>query len=156
MNVRNAWPSKQSALHRRMAGVTLMELLIVIVVIGILAAIAVPSYRRYLIRSQRSEAKIALMQLQTAEEKYYLQNNAYTNNTTGVSPAGLGLPAMSETGKYDVSVTTFPGGGQSFIASAVPHAGGGQTDDADCLTFTIDERGTRAITGSSTSQLCWK
>ena len=156
MNARDVWASRQAALHRRMAGVTLMELLIVVVVVAILASIAVPSYRRYLIRSQRSEAKIALMQLQTAEEKYYLQNNAYTSNTTGGVPTGLGLPSQSETGKYDVSITTFPAGGQSFIASAIPHVGGGQTDDVDCLTFTIDERGTRAITGGSTSQVCWK
>ena len=155
MNVRDP-ASRQSALHRRMAGVTLMELMIVIVVIGILASIAVPSYRRYLIRSQRSEAKIALLQLQTAEEKYYLQNNAYTNNVTGGIPTGLGMLALTETGKYDISITTFPAGGQSFIASAVPHTGGGQTDDSECLTFTIDERGTRGNTGYSAPQVCWK
>ncbi len=155
MSVRDPWASRP-ALHRRMAGVTLMELLIVIVVIGILASIAVPSYRRYLIRSQRSEAKIALLQLQTAEEKYYLQNNAYTNDVTGGIPTGLGMSGQTETGKYDISITTFPAGGQSFIASAAPRTGGGQADDSECLTFTIDERGARGNSGYSSPQTCWK
>src|SRR4026208_2356227 len=90
-------------------GVTLVELMVVIAVIGTLAAIAIPSYRRYLIRSQRSEAKIALMTLQTAQEKFYLQNNAYTNNITNAtngSPPGLGLAATSETGKYNITIST--------------------------------------------------
>jgi type IV pilus assembly protein PilE len=140
----------------KMRGVTLVELMVVIAVIGTLAAIAVPTYRRYLLRSQRSEAKIALMALQTAEEKYYLQNNTYTNDVAGAPPAGLGLSATSETGKYDVAVTTFPADGQSYVATASPRAGGGQTDDSQCMNFTITERGVRAVSGSYGSQACWK
>ena len=54
---------------------------------------AMPTYRQYLIRSQRSEAKIALLQLQTAQEKFYMQNNAFADdaNVTTAAPAGLGL-----------------------------------------------------------------
>jgi type IV pilus assembly protein PilE len=141
---------------KKMRGVTLVELMIVIAVIGTLAAIALPTYRRYLLRSQRSEAKIALMTLQTAEEKFYLQNNAYSNNVTAAPPAGLGLQAASETGKYDISFQAFAGDGQSFTAQAVPRTGGGQTDDAQCLTFTINERGVRGVSGPFGSQACWK
>jgi type IV pilus assembly protein PilE len=141
---------------RKARGVTLVELMIVIAVIGTLAAIAIPSYRRYLIRSQRSEAKIALMALQTAEEKYYLQNNTYTNNVTAAPPTGLGLPSTSETAKYDIAITTFPADGQSFVATASPRTGGGQTDDTQCVNFNIDERGTRGVTGPSGTQFCWK
>jgi type IV pilus assembly protein PilE len=142
-----------------MRGVTLLELLVVMVIIGILAAIGVPSYRRYLIRSQRSEAKIALLQLQTAQEKRYLQSNAYTTDITGLPTAaipGLGLPDRTETSKYDITVVLNDGNAQSYTASATPHTGGGQTDDAECYTFTINERGTRGISGTSTTQACWK
>jgi len=143
-------------LFRKVRGVTLVELMIVIAVIGTLAAIAIPSYRRYLIRSQRSEAKISLMQLQTAEEKFYLQNNAYTNNVTAAPPTGLGLQATSETGKYNIAITTFPADAQSYTATASPRSGGGQTDDTQCVNFTINERGTRGVSGPSGTQFCWK
>ncbi len=143
-------------MNTRMRGLTLVELMIVIVVLGILAAIAVPTYRSYLIRSQRSEAKIALLQLQTAQEKFYLQNNSYTDNVTGAPPAGLGLPAQTETGKYAVSVVLGGANGQTYVATAAPVAGGGQNDDAYCASFTINEKGTRGITGNKTPQFCWK
>jgi type IV pilus assembly protein PilE len=143
-----------------MRGVTLMELMIVIVILGILSAIAVPTYRSYLLRSQRSEAKIALLQLQTAQEKFYLQNNVYTANITGASPAGLGLLAVTETAKYDMSVTLAADGNgtaaQRFNATATPRPGGGQTDDLLCANFTIDERGTRGVSGTQTVEQCWK
>jgi len=143
-------------LFRKVRGVTLVELMVVIAVIGTLAAIAIPSYRRYLIRLQRSEAKISLMQLQTAEEKFYLQNNAYTNNVTAAPPTGLGLPGSSETGKYNIAITTFPADAQSYTATASPRTGGGQTDDTQCVNFTINERGTRGVSGPSGTQFCWK
>jgi type IV pilus assembly protein PilE len=142
---------------KKMRGVTLVELMIVIAVIGLLAGIAIPSYRRYLIRSQRSEAKIALMALQTAQEKFYLQNNSYTNNiTSATKDGGLGLQDKSETGKYDIEITTFPADGQSYLATAKPRAGGGQSDDSQCLNFTITERGTRGASGPQGADFCWK
>ena len=63
---------------RNASGVTLIELMTVVVVIGILAAIAVPSYRSYLLRANRTDAKRALLQVQAAEEKYYLSGQRYT------------------------------------------------------------------------------
>jgi type IV pilus assembly protein PilE len=147
-------------IYARMRGITLIELLTVIVILSLLMSIAVPTYRRYLIRSQRSEAKIALLQLQTAQEKYYAQYNRYTNSVTGKSTAttpGLGLPGVTETGKYEITVTDVGVGGQTYTATAKPRAGGGQTDDKDCGSFTIDERGKRGnSTGASHVQNCWK
>jgi len=147
-------------IRARMRGITLVELLTVIVILSVLMSIAVPTYRRYLIRSQRSEAKIALLQLQTAQEKYYGQYNRYTDKVTAKSTAttpGLGLPGVTETGKYDIEVTDIGDGGQTYEASATPHAGGGQTDDKDCGTFTINERGVRSnSTGAGHVQNCWK
>ena len=60
-------------------GVNLIELMIVVTIVAILGAIAYPSYRNQLMRSHRSEAKAALLQIQVAQEKWFLQNNAYTN-----------------------------------------------------------------------------
>jgi type IV pilus assembly protein PilE len=141
-------------------GVTLIELLVVIVIIGILAAISVPGYRRYMIRAQRAEAKIALLQLQSAQEKFYLQNNRYTANITGASPAGLGMSDLTETNKYQLTVAlaadALGNPNQAYMATATPTASGGQGDDTYCGRFTIDERGTRGNTGSESVQHCWK
>ncbi len=136
-------------------GVTLIELMVVIVVVAILATVAIPSYRRYLLRSQRSEAKIALLNLQAAQEKHYLQNNMYTSNLTAASPTGLGILNVTETGKYTIEVATAVGG-QSYTATAKPATGGGQADDKDCTTFTLTDRGVRGATGTGDVQKCWK
>jgi type IV pilus assembly protein PilE len=140
---------------RRQRGVTLLELMAVVTILAILASVAVPTYRRYLIRTQRSEAKIALLQLQTAQEKFYMQNNSFTDNVTDASPDGLGLPATTETGKYTVAVV-LADDGQTYEATAAPRTGGGQTDDEECASFTINQRGTKGVSGTSDVQRCWR
>jgi len=136
-------------------GMTLVELMTVMVIVAILASIAVPSYRSYLVRSNRADAKSALMQVQAAEEKFYLQNNAYTNNVAGVPPAGLGLSSTTTNGFYTVTVT--PGtGNQSYTATAAPTTAGGQSSDSKCGSFTVTDIGKRGITGTDTVTNCWK
>jgi type IV pilus assembly protein PilE len=128
----------QSNSHK---GFTLVELLITIVVVGILASIAVPSYRNYVMRAQRTEAKAALLRIQAAQEKYYLQNNKYTKD---LSDTGLKLGDKSENGYYTLNVD-FDGvlGDQSFIAFAIPGDNSPQKKDKDCLAFIINDRGAR-------------
>jgi type IV pilus assembly protein PilE len=138
----------------RVLGVTLIELMIVVVVLGTLASIAIPAYRGYSQRAHRTEAKSALLQLQANQERFYLQNNTYTNDLTA-----LGFPG----GKTENSVytLTFPVAPDTlgFTAQAAPTSGGGtngvdQTNDADCATFTINEQGIR--TASPDPQgTCW-
>lgn len=147
---------------RRQRGVTLMELLTVVVIIAILASISIPTYRNYLIRTQRAEGKTALLQLQAAQEKFYLNGNAYTDDVTGASPDGLGLPGNSETNKYDITVD-LGADGQGYTAIATPAAGGGQEDDADCDTLTLTDTGVRGVTIGGTVSTsrdviaqCWR
>jgi type IV pilus assembly protein PilE len=144
-----------AARARRQRGVSLLELMAVVGIVAILASIAIPTYRRYLIRTQRSEAKIALLQLQTAQEKFYMQNNSFTDNLTDASPIGLGIPDTTETGKYTVEVD-LADDGQTYVATAAPRTGGGQTDDLQCENFTIDQRGTKGVSGSDGVQACWR
>jgi type IV pilus assembly protein PilE len=139
------------------AGVTLIELMTVMVVLAILASIAVPSYRSYMLRTNRTDAKSALMNLQIAQEKYFLQFNAYTDNLTAAPPTGLGLSDLTPHGYYKLTIPTLGGDGQSYTAYATPVAGGGQADDKSCNIFTIDDRGSRDIkSGTSTRDACWK
>jgi len=69
----------------RQRGVTLIELVVVMIIVGILTAIAVPSYRSYVLRSQRSDAKDALLALATQQEKHYLQCNTYATAIAGAT-----------------------------------------------------------------------
>lgn len=145
--------------RRAMQGVTLLELMIVVVVVGILAAIAVPSYRQYTLRAQRSDATAALLRLAAAQEKFYLQNNTYaTNAQLGTAPpGGLGM-AGTEHGWYALSVDA-GANALGYTARAVAAAGSPQLSDAACRTFTINQSGVRgALTAADAANIeaCWR
>ena len=141
-------------LRSRATGVTLVELMTVVVVIAILASIAIPSYRAYLLRANRSDAKSSLLQLQAAQEKFYLSNSAYTTNVTGNPPAGLGMVDVTQHGYYKLTVVS---DGQSYTATAAPIAGAGQTADNACGSFSLTDTGIRAISAAATNtETCWK
>lgn len=144
------------SIRRLSAGFTLVELLIAIVIVAILSAIAIPSYRSYVLRARREDATSALMRVQAAEEKFFLQNNAYTANLAGAPPAGIGIGATSDNGYYALALA-LTNGGAGFTATATPTATGGQTDDAKCATYTIDQTGNKTATGTdpTPNQTCW-
>ena len=89
--------------RKHMHGMTLMELMIVVVIIGILTAIAFPNYREFVARAKRTEAKAALLKIATNQERFYLQNSTFTTDMTM-----LGFtddPYISDSESYSVSVT---------------------------------------------------
>jgi type IV pilus assembly protein PilE len=131
-------------------GVTLIELMTVVVIVAILATIALPAYRQYLIRAQRSDATTALLTLQQAQEKFYLQNSAYAPDV-----ATLGVPATSQHGLYTITTVPGPNGNQSFLATAAPISTQSQRDDTKCASLTLDDKGGRGTTGTSTAATCW-
>jgi type IV pilus assembly protein PilE len=131
------------------AGMTLIELMIVVAIVALLAAIAVPSYRQYVLRANRTEATTALLQLAAAQEKFYLQNNTYAGNALidTAPPAGLGLSATTDGGRYTVAITA----ANAAAFSATATAAGAQAADATCATFTINQAGARTATSAD----CW-
>ena len=137
-------------MRNRMKGVTLIELMIVIVIVAILASIAVPSYRSYVLRSHRVEAKTALLNLAAAQEKFYLQNNTYATNAqlTAAPPNGLGLSATSERGWYTIAIAN---GANAAGFSATATATGTQAEDSHCASFTINQLGVKSATNTD----CW-
>lgn len=137
------------------AGMTLIELVIVVAIIALLAAIAVPGYRQYVLKGNRAEGQSALMQLAAAQEKFYLQNNEYTDQVAAAPPAGLGLMATTERGFYDIAVALGPDN-QSYTATATPVAGAGQADDTRCTGFSISDTGYRDSTGPGGRDFCWR
>jgi len=144
----------------RQRGVTLLELMTVVMIIGVLASIAIPSYRSYLMRAQRSDATAALLRLAAAQEKFYLQNNRYATNAEIAAgpPAGLGIP-RTEHNFYTLSLAAGLDNTLQFLATATPVAAGPQAKDAGCATFTIDQQGTRGAKDSSNAvktESCWR
>ena len=142
----------------RTHGFTLIELMVVVAVMAILATMAVSSYRNYVMRTNRTEGRMALLAIQVAEEKYFLQNNQYAQNMATViaaPPAGLGVvltaAGVTASGNYTIS---FDGAKTSNTTyGLVADATGHQTDDTTCLQFTINEQGTRTPVDSSG---CWR
>lgn len=135
--------------RRPQRGMTLIELMIVVVIVAVLASIAVPSYRQYVIRTHRVEGKTALLNLAAAQEKFYLQNNRYadTGEHDDAPPAGLGIPTDTENGWYTIAIVDGDAAGFSATATAT----GAQAVDTHCASFTIDETGARTATSTD----CW-
>ncbi len=67
-------------MSRRQNGMTLIELMIVIIVLGIIVAVGIPSYRSYIMRANRVDATSALLRLAANQERFYMQNNTYASN----------------------------------------------------------------------------
>jgi type IV pilus assembly protein PilE len=138
----------QAKLMHTMRGITLIELMIVVVVIGIMAAIAYPNYREFVSRAYRNEAKAALLQIATNQERFYLQNNSYTCDMTRL---GFSVAAgfQTESGTYTVDVTAC--NSNNFTAQALynvavdPEAG-------KCGTFQINGRNVKT---SAPYTDCW-
>ena len=106
-----------SARVGRTSGLTLIELMVVLVIIGILGAIAVPAYQQYSVRARRTEAKTALLRLAANQERFYLQNNTYTDDL-----AALGFAAgVSDDGVYTLSVPQADTA--TYEAAAIPTPG---------------------------------
>lgn len=141
-------------------GVTLMELIVVMIIIGILTAVAVPSYRQYVVRSQRADAKDALLALSTAQEKFYLQCNSYAANIAAApdcAASELQHAAASKNGWYDLAVDAADAIG--YTVSATAAAGGNQFSDTPCRTFRTNERGVRTAAdsgGADNTAECWR
>jgi type IV pilus assembly protein PilE len=141
-------------LKRHSNGITLIELMVVVVIVAILAAIAYPSYRQQVIRSNRTEAKVALMGNSQALEKCFTRYMAYNNFASCAAAEQFedGGSAPTPDGNYIITAT-FPTS-DSFRLRATPQ--GGQTADAQCMTLTLNERGEQNIDGGSGSARdCW-
>ena len=118
-------------------GFTLIELMIVVVIVGVLAAIAYPSYQQYARETKRADAHAVLLRIATLEEKFFSNNNGYTTNPTALGYAAN--PAASNDGYWAVSITGIPA--VSFTLTAVP--AGNHLDPACAAGITLTSAGLR-------------
>ena len=127
--------NKRNTMH----GVTLMELMIVVVIIGILAAVAFPNYREFAARAKRSEATAALLQIAINQERAYLQNNSFTTDLTALGFSTS--PFTTDSGSYTIAVAA-PTPNSDYVATATYILGG--TEASKCASFTINGSGVKA------------
>ena len=152
-------------------GFTLIELMIVVVVVGILSAVAYPSYRDYVIKGKRAEGKAALLKAAQMQERYYSDKATYLADLAPLfglaagatvysseNPSNPGKDNVAGTGSaaYTIAAAAPTGGcpiNACFSLIATPRA---PHDDPVCGKFTLTSTGTRAaIEGSaSTSDKC--
>jgi type IV pilus assembly protein PilE len=125
---------RECTAKKRASGFTLIELLIAVAVIGILAAIAFPSYQSYVIRNNRAAAQSALMDLAQRQQQYLLDNRAYAPDVTTLN---VTLPTKV-TQFYGVAIATTAGPPPTFTVTATPT--GTQAPDG---TLTIDQAGNK-------------
>jgi type IV pilus assembly protein PilE len=142
-------------------GFTLIELMITVAIVALITAVAVPSYRQYVMRANRADATTALLRLTASQERFYLQNNTYASAALldDAPPAGLGF-AGTERGYYVITLAPNGGGYQNgYILTATAAAGESQATDTDCQVFTVNEQGQRAAqnaTNGDNTVTCWR
>ena len=134
-------------MFKNQRGVTLTELLIVVVIVSILTAVAYPNYRQYVAKAKRNEAKAALLQIATNQERFYLQNNTYTTDMQA-----LGFPVASNhlSASESYIITVNSADANDFAATATYQKSDAEADK--CSSFAIDGRGAKT---SAPLADCW-
>ncbi len=152
-------------------GVTLMELLVVVVIVGILAAVAIPSYQNYMVKGKRADAKAVLSEDANWLERNYVASGCYNyasvpdcQSQSGTSTAlPFTVSPKSGAANYTISIS-YTLSGQQYSMSATPcgnsgagcPSGSANHTDADCDVLTLNNLGQQGESGSKDVAYCWQ
>jgi len=126
--------------YSQMRGFTLIELVVVVGILGILLAIAVPGYNDQVRKSRRAAAKTEVMNIVQLKERFNSLNNTYVASPCGVSSTF-----------YTITCPTSTATAYTILATAI----GAQTSDTNCLNLGINQQGVKTKSGSGTVDECW-
>lgn len=144
-------------------GFSLIELMIVVVIVGILAAVGYPAYTNHVLKSNRAAAESFMLQAANREEQIMLDMRGYVavaananfpNAPTAAAP-GLNLTVPTDVSRnYAITVDNVGATPPTYRINATP-TGTQLTGDTACGTLTLDQAGAKGITGTGTAAACW-
>lgn len=144
-----------SGMTAKVHGFTLIEMMITVAILGILATIALPSYTEYVRKGERSQARTAIMELMTQQERYFTHYNTYAALTLGQTGTEFktwtgdgGLNGASHKLKAEACT------GQT-IAQCVKITASPVKADAEVGDIWLQSNGQKSCTGTKKEQ-CWK
>jgi len=137
--------ARQQVLSR---GFTLIEVMIVVAIIGILLAVALPSYQDTLQKGRRSDGMSALLDASNRQEQFMLDRSTYTADMTDLGFAAN--PYISEEGYYSIAAAACGTGTLATCYVLTATASSTQTRDTGCTSLVLDS------TGDKTPNECWK
>ncbi|MFT5709763.1 MAG: type IV pilus assembly protein PilE [Halioglobus sp.] len=131
-----------------------MEIMIVVAIIGILLAVALPSYQDSLIKGRRSDGMSALLDATNRQERLMLDRSTYTDDMEDLGFAAN--PFISSEGHYSVNAVSCASGtiGTCYVLTATPVSSSPQAKDTKCAALTLDSSGAKGATGSASAE-CW-
>lgn len=130
-------------------GFTLIELMITVAIVAILAAVAYPSYTRYIVRSNRAAAQSYMLEVSSLQQRYLLDARGYAGSLDALNITTL--PA-NVAGNYSIATAQTAGPPPGFTVTATP-INSQLARDTECGTLTVDQAGKKTASGSGST--CW-
>jgi len=148
-----------TSLRTRQRGMNLIELLVVVAIVGILGAVAYPSYVRHIVDTKRTASRSVLMQIADRQQQFFMDNKTYaadlTNLGYGADPLvvaddGREVASGDANSVYSISLSNVAT--TTYTATAAP-LNGQLSRDTHCGSMTLNQSGNQSQTGSGTD--CW-